>query len=108
MATSAPVYQTQTVATPEAPDGALVRVMADSRFLGIGYYNSRTDIAVRMLTLFASSAYAPSRPGLDADAVTALAATPLASASRRTFSPGGRSRSTSPSGKPPPMAILSM
>jgi hypothetical protein len=32
-------------------------------------------------------------------AVMALAATPLASARRRMFSPGGRSRSTSPSGK---------
>lgn len=29
-------------------------------------------IAVRVLTLFASSAYAPNRPGLDADTVTAL------------------------------------
>ncbi len=35
---------------PEAADGSLVRVLAGKQFLGIGYYNSRTDIAVRMLT----------------------------------------------------------
>ena len=36
---------------PDAPDGSLVRVLSNKQFLGIGYYNSRTDIAVRMLSL---------------------------------------------------------
>jgi 23S rRNA (cytosine1962-C5)-methyltransferase len=36
---------------PDAQDGSLVKVFANKQFLGIGYYNSRTDIAVRMLTL---------------------------------------------------------
>lgn len=35
---------------PEVPDGGLVRVVSETRLLGIGYYNSRTDIAVRLLT----------------------------------------------------------
>lgn len=35
---------------PDAPDGSLVRVLSNKQFLGIGYYNSRTDIAVRMLS----------------------------------------------------------
>lgn len=35
---------------PDIPDGSLVRVLAGKQFLGIGYYNSRTDIAVRILT----------------------------------------------------------
>lgn len=35
---------------PQVPDGSLVRVQAGKQFLGIGYYNSLTDIAVRMLT----------------------------------------------------------
>lgn len=33
-----------------APDGSLVRVLAGDRCLGIGYYNGRTDIAVRLLS----------------------------------------------------------
>ena len=37
--------------TPKLPDGTLVRVVAGTQFIGIGYYNSHTDIAVRMLTL---------------------------------------------------------
>jgi 23S rRNA (cytosine1962-C5)-methyltransferase len=36
---------------PDAPDGSLVKVYSNKQFLGVGYYNSRTDIAVRMLTL---------------------------------------------------------
>ncbi|MDB5049657.1 MAG: hypothetical protein JWO30_2728 [Fibrobacteres bacterium] len=36
---------------PHIPDGVVVRVLCGSQFLGIGYYNSHTDIAVRMLTL---------------------------------------------------------
>jgi 23S rRNA (cytosine1962-C5)-methyltransferase len=36
---------------PDAPDGSLVKVFSNKQFLGIGYYNSRTDIAVRMLTM---------------------------------------------------------
>lgn len=35
---------------PEVPDGGLVRVLSGKRFLGIGTYNGRTDIAVRLLT----------------------------------------------------------
>jgi 23S rRNA (cytosine1962-C5)-methyltransferase len=35
---------------PDIPDGTLVKVQSHSQVLGIGYYNSRTDIAVRMLT----------------------------------------------------------
>lgn len=35
---------------PKVEDGALVRVHAGDAFLGIGTYNGRTDIAVRMLT----------------------------------------------------------
>jgi 23S rRNA (cytosine1962-C5)-methyltransferase len=36
--------------SPDLPDGSLVRVLSNKQFLGIGYFNSRTDIAVRMLT----------------------------------------------------------
>lgn len=36
---------------PDVPDGSLVKVYSNKQFLGIGYYNSRTDIAVRMLTM---------------------------------------------------------
>ena len=36
---------------PNIPDGSLVRIMANKQFVGIGYYNSRTDIAVRILSL---------------------------------------------------------
>lgn len=36
---------------PDLPDGALVKVQSHSQVLGIGYYNSKTDIAVRMLSL---------------------------------------------------------
>ncbi len=36
---------------PDAVDGSLVRVFSNKQFLGVGYYNSRTDIAVRMLTM---------------------------------------------------------
>jgi 23S rRNA (cytosine1962-C5)-methyltransferase len=35
---------------PRLPDGSLVRLMAGKQFLGIGYYNSKTDIAARLLT----------------------------------------------------------
>lgn len=35
---------------PSIPDGSLVKVQSHNQVLGIGYYNSRTDIAVRMLT----------------------------------------------------------
>lgn len=35
---------------PQIPDGSLVRILSGDRFLGIGYYNSRTDIAIRLLT----------------------------------------------------------
>src|SRR4051794_38678241 len=36
---------------PHMADGSLVRIMANKQFVGIGYYNSRTDIAVRVLSL---------------------------------------------------------
>ena len=36
---------------PHVPDGTVVRVLSGSQFLGVGYYNSHTDIAVRMVTL---------------------------------------------------------
>jgi 23S rRNA (cytosine1962-C5)-methyltransferase len=35
---------------PRVPDGSLVRILAGREFIGIGYYNSRTDIAVRLLS----------------------------------------------------------
>jgi 23S rRNA (cytosine1962-C5)-methyltransferase len=35
---------------PKVPDGSLVTVLCDDEVLGTGYYNSRTDIAVRMLS----------------------------------------------------------
>ena len=36
---------------PGLPDGSLVRLLVGKQFLGVGYYNSRTDIAVRVLSL---------------------------------------------------------
>ena len=36
---------------PQIPDGSLVKVQSHSQVLGIGYYNSHTDIAVRMLSM---------------------------------------------------------
>jgi 23S rRNA (cytosine1962-C5)-methyltransferase len=36
---------------PKIPDGSLVRIMSNRQFVGVGYYNSRTDIAVRILSL---------------------------------------------------------
>lgn len=45
------IFSGALVSKPKLPDGTLVRIMAGSQFLGIGYYNSRTDIAVRILTL---------------------------------------------------------
>ncbi len=35
---------------PQAPDGSLVSVVCGTDRLGVGYYNSRTDIAIRMLS----------------------------------------------------------
>ncbi len=35
---------------PNIDDGSLVKIIDGKNFLGIGYYNSNTDIAVRMLT----------------------------------------------------------
>jgi 23S rRNA (cytosine1962-C5)-methyltransferase len=35
---------------PRVPDGALVTLACDDEILGTGYYNSRTDIAVRLLS----------------------------------------------------------
>lgn len=35
---------------PDVPDGSLVKVQSHSQVLGIGYYNSKTDIAVRLLS----------------------------------------------------------
>lgn len=35
---------------PDVPDGALVKIQSHLQVLGVGYYNSRTDIAVRLLT----------------------------------------------------------
>jgi 23S rRNA (cytosine1962-C5)-methyltransferase len=35
---------------PKVPDGSLVSVICGSEILGVGYYNSRTDIAVRLLS----------------------------------------------------------
>jgi 23S rRNA (cytosine1962-C5)-methyltransferase len=37
--------------TPKVADGSLVRIMAGKQFVGIGYYNSHTDIAIRVLSL---------------------------------------------------------
>ncbi|MEO7426920.1 MAG: class I SAM-dependent rRNA methyltransferase [Fibrobacteria bacterium] len=36
---------------PRIPDGSVVRVLAGKQFIGVGYYNSHTDIAVRLLTM---------------------------------------------------------
>lgn len=36
---------------PKVPDGSLVRILAGKQFIGVGYYNGRTDIAVRLLSL---------------------------------------------------------
>ena len=36
--------------TPKVSDGSVVSVVCDREILGTGYYNSRTDIAVRMLS----------------------------------------------------------
>lgn len=36
---------------PNIPDGSLVRILSNRQFVGVGYYNSRTDIAVRILSL---------------------------------------------------------
>ena len=36
---------------PKVPDGSLVRVLVGKQFIGVGYYNGRTDIAVRLLSL---------------------------------------------------------
>ena len=36
---------------PNLPDGSLVRILTNKQFIGIGYYNSHTDIAVRVLSL---------------------------------------------------------
>jgi 23S rRNA (cytosine1962-C5)-methyltransferase len=35
---------------PKVPDGSLVSVVCGDEALGVGYYNSRTDIAVRLLS----------------------------------------------------------
>lgn len=35
---------------PDVPDGALVKIQSHLQVLGVGYYNSRTDIAIRLLT----------------------------------------------------------
>src|SRR6186997_2931262 len=35
---------------PKIPDGSLVSIVCGTESLGVGYYNSRTDIAVRMLS----------------------------------------------------------
>lgn len=35
---------------PKVPDGSLVSVTCGAELLGVGYYNSRTDIAVRLLS----------------------------------------------------------
>ncbi|MEO6096889.1 MAG: class I SAM-dependent rRNA methyltransferase [Fibrobacteria bacterium] len=45
------IFSGALAATPKIPDGTVVRIMAGSQFIGIGYYNSRTDIAVRMLSM---------------------------------------------------------
>ncbi len=36
---------------PRIPDGSVVRILAGKQFIGVGYYNSHTDIAVRILTM---------------------------------------------------------
>lgn len=36
---------------PQIPDGSVVKIMSGSQSLGTGYYNSHTDIAVRVLSL---------------------------------------------------------
>lgn len=35
---------------PDAPDGSVVRILCGKQVLGMGYYNGRTDIAVRFLS----------------------------------------------------------
>jgi 23S rRNA (cytosine1962-C5)-methyltransferase len=45
------IFSGALAATPKIPDGTVVRIMAGSQFIGTGYYNSRTDIAVRLLSL---------------------------------------------------------
>ena len=36
---------------PKVPAGSLVRAVCGKQFLGIGYYNPKTDIAIRLLSL---------------------------------------------------------
>ena len=38
------------VEKPKVEDGSLVTVVCGTEIMGVGYYNSRTDIAVRMLS----------------------------------------------------------
>lgn len=44
------VFSGALTSKPEAPDGSVVRLLCKDRFLGMGYYNGRTDIAVRLLS----------------------------------------------------------
>lgn len=44
------IFSGALAAKPDVPDGSVVRVRSGRMALGMGYYNSRTDIAVRMLS----------------------------------------------------------
>jgi 23S rRNA (cytosine1962-C5)-methyltransferase len=44
------IFSGALIKKPDIADGSLVKIQSHSQVLGIGYYNSRTDIAVRMLT----------------------------------------------------------
>jgi 23S rRNA (cytosine1962-C5)-methyltransferase len=45
------IFSGALAAKPQFPDGTVARIQAGSQFLGMGYYNSHTDISVRMLSL---------------------------------------------------------
>lgn len=44
------IFSGALVEKPEAPEGGLVTLTCEDRPLGVGYYNPRTDIAVRLLS----------------------------------------------------------
>ena len=45
------VFSGALAAIPRIPDGFIVKVLAGSQFVATGYYNSHTDIAIRILSL---------------------------------------------------------
>jgi 23S rRNA (cytosine1962-C5)-methyltransferase len=44
------IFSGALVSKPRIPDGTVVRVQCGSQFIGMGYYNSHTDISIRMLS----------------------------------------------------------